>query len=477
VTAITAAARLETLPAPAFGAEVARRAQPFRPAPDGPSANPVLALWRVADGAGTPEVETLIADATAGGVVRLRAPETPDLLWPSTAGVVATLGEELRLRGETADGGRYDLGPAQTVAGAGTFVFPIGPVRGDVMESVGLHLGAMGDEVLALTVRLGFKMRHVTRAAAGLADAEAVRVVERATGTSTVAHVLAFCQAVESARAWEVPPRAAVLRSVAAELERVHSHLLDLASLANATGLPAAQQELLAARERALRANAALAGHRYLRGLVAPGGLAHDPGTPAWRRAVAAVLALAPDVERVVRELDTTPSFLDRLVGAGIVRHDEALAAGALGPVGRASGCAPDGRVYRPYAGYRLVPPPAPAQAGAGDARARWQVRSHELLAAFDWLERALAALDEGPVRGPRPEGATWGWGAAEGPRGEVLYAVDAAADGRVVGVWARTPSLRNWLVLPAATARRNVLQDVPIIDASFALSAAGADL
>lgn len=461
-----------------FGAEVRDRLRQGRPEGGAPRGGNLVALWAVGDAQADGEELEAVFEA-AGEIVRVRAPKVQGLVWPSEAGVGVTRAEEVRLRALAPAGdGRYALGPARPVWASGAFRFPIGPVRGDVMESVGLTLTAMGDEVLALRVDLGYKLRYVTRAAVGRPVGEAVRVVERATATSTVAHALAFCQAVEAAQGIALSPRAATLRSVLAEIERVHSHLYDLASLASSTGLPTAQQELMAARESVLRAAAALTGHRYMRGMVVPGGLGADPGDAAWRGSVERVVAIVPGVERVFAQLNQTPSFLDRLNAAGVVLVQEAEDAGALGPVGRASGAGPDDRRYRPYAGYVGHPPSPLPHEHTGDAWARWRVKTAELRASCLWLDQASERLSRLKASAPRAASAPgWGLGLVEGPRGEIAYAASVDASGRATGVWARTASMRNWALLPAAVARRNVLQDVPIIDASFALSAAGSDM
>ncbi|MCL6595026.1 MAG: hydrogenase-3 subunit E [Firmicutes bacterium] len=461
----------------AFGAEVHRRLRHARPSEDAPVGTNLIALWEVREG-GEVLVEAVLEEGDA--VVRLQAPWRPELVWPSEAGARETALEEARLMAVAQGEGRYGTGPAHAVAARGAFTFPIGPVRGDVMESAALTLTGMGDEVLGLRVDLGWKVRRVQQAAVGLPVAEAVRVVEHTTATSAVAHALAFSQAVEAARGRPVTGRAAVLRSILAEIERAHSHLLDLASLAGATGLPAAQQELMALRESVLRTAYALVGHRYLRGAVAPGGLAVDPGDRAWVEAAMAVVRLGPALDRIVADLDATPSFLDRLHAAGIVKSHEAVEMGALGPVGRASGSGPDCRRHRPYAGYVGHPPSPLPYDHAGDAWARWRVKTAEVRASLSWLEQAAVSLPDRcrEEADPIPAGGDgWGLGRAEGPRGEVVYAVRLDPEGRTAGVWARTPSLRNWALLPVAVARRNVLQDVPIIEASFALSAAGSDM
>ena len=473
---MSGAASQVIVPPERFGASVRARLRFAHPGPLAPIGNNLVGLWQV-ETKGGPGLEAVFEDAES--VVRLVTALVPETVWPSANGVDVTRAEESRLRGRLASSeGWYAFGPAHAPSAVGAFRFPIGPVRGDVMESVGLTLTGMGDEVLGLRVDLGYKVRHVAHAATGRPVADAARVVGRATTTSTGAHALAFAQAAEAAMGRAASARTGALRSILAEIERVHSHLLDLASLAGSTGLPTAQQELLAAREQVLRAAGALTGHRYMRDVVVPGGLESDAPNEAWRRAVGQVVALEATVDRVFAQLGDTPSFLDRLNGAGIVLAQEAEAAGAVGPVGRASGSGPDTRRYRPYAGYADHPPAPVRREHTGDAWARWRVKTAEVSASLRWLDEAAARLPELDAdregQGPR---AGWGLGRAEGPRGEIVYVVGVDEAAVTTRVSVRTASMRNWALMPAAVARRNVLQDVPIIDASFALSAAGSDM
>lgn len=360
----------------------------------------------------------------------------------------------------------------------GAFTFPIGPVRGDVMESVSFRLHTLGDEVLHVDVGLGFKSRSSESLIEGRVLSDGVQVAERVTGTTTVAHALAFSQAAEAALGTVVPERAHWIRGHLAETERITAHLGDLANLAASTGLPAAQMELLALKEAVLRANGALSGHRYLRGMVVPGGLAKDLADLDLLGHLRAVSATREMFLRIIDGLDGTPSFLDRLVGAGRVPEEWAQELRPLGPIGRASGRSQDLRREAPYGPYRTTALlDVPVETG-GDAFARYRVRLQEFQTAVDWLERNHDRPTGGKtwVQAPSPGAPVGGVGQVEGPRGQLTYVLEIGPDGRVTGCRIASPSRRNWLLVPPAIANRNVLQDVPIIDASFALSVAGAD-
>ncbi len=359
----------------------------------------------------------------------------------------------------------------RAIIGEGMHVIPLGPVRADVAEALRYEMDVLGDEIHSLTLRPGYKRRGVTRILQGMEPSQAVEVAERTSGTSTVAHALAFSLAVEHALGLEVDDSTAVLRSTLAELERLHSHLGDLASLAAATGTIVAAADLYRLRDSVLRFGERWTGHRYLRGLIAPVG---------WRRTLPDVSAELPSllgtVEhqfQVVRHaLDHTNSFLDRLHGAGRIPQ-EGLE--LVGVVGRSAGRSEDVRWDRPYASYpELCYGRLPAGFAAGDAYGRYVVRCEEIAQSVAMLRRAGGHAAAATPAAERGDGL--GYGLVEAPRGRLFYRV-ALRGGRIAASRIRTASSINWIAVPLAVANRNILQDFPIIDASFNLSVASLDL
>ncbi len=358
------------------------------------------------------------------------------------------------------------------VIGHGMHVMPLGPVRADVAEALRYELDALGDEIHGLTLRRGYKHRGVADRMRGLDAAQALEVAERVTGTSTVAHALAFSLAVEDALGVAADQELSVMRSALAELERLHSHLGDLAALAASTGTVVAAADLYRLREAVLRLGARWTGHRYLRGAIAPGG---------WRRGLADIRGELPAVLENVeaqfiavrRALDHTNSFLDRLHGAG------RIPAGPLdlvGVVGRSAGVREDVRWDRPYAAYpelchrRHMPGYA-----AGDAFGRYYVRCEEVLQSIAMLRRAGGTGCEFTSMPVLSEDGI-GHGLVESPRGRLFYRVELRS-GQVLSCRIRTASSINWVAVPLAVPNHNILQDFPIIDASFNLSVASLDL
>ncbi len=156
-----------------------------------------------------------------------------------------------------------------------------------------------------------------------------------------------------------------------------------------------------------------------------------------------------------------------------------------VGPVGRASGRAVDVRSMRPYADYRDDTLTTFTES-SGDAYARFRLRIAELEESLSWVRRILGGWHPQVVPGCATD-APWDSGTApahgdavgvvEAPRGLLAYSLELDPEsGRITRLGVATPSQRNWMVVPATMANNNILQDFPIIDASFALSVAGWD-
>jgi Ni,Fe-hydrogenase III large subunit len=113
-----------------------------------------------------------------------------------------------------------------------------------------------------------------------------------------------------------------------------------------------------------------------------------------------------------------------------------------------------------------------------GDVAARVAVRFEELFESIRLVDLLARGLPAGEVRTPlagcAPGSSGVGW--VEGWRGEVLVALEAAADGRIHRVHAHDPSWQNWPAIERAVIG-NIVPDFPLINKSFNLSYSGQDL
>jgi len=432
-----------------------------------------------------PEPSLLVSIAFRGELIALRAPLEGEVEYPSLARFsrAALLPErELHDRFGLVPVGHPELTPilhpdpdriTRDVIGAGTFVMPYGPVRSGIFESIQYEIETGGEDVLALHVRPFFKHRALEQRFRDLPYEHGTLLAERVAGIATVAHALAFAQAVERATGVEATRRAQRWRVVHAELERIANHLDVAMKLADDAALAVGVARFGILKEEIMRLRARLCGSRFGRGVVVPGGVSAPLLAP--NDVLRALDEFERDLRRDRRLLLATTSFTDRLIGSGRLDFAAIESYAGVGPVARGSGVATDARFERPYGAYvRLGGDPVTSE--EGDAQGRLLVRFGEIRQSLHLIRQAFERLDKyGPeLRADLPPVDATGFGWAEAPMGEVVYWV-ALGGGRVRSTRIASPSLRNWPLF-AASFRGDVLTDFSFIEHSFGLTPAGAD-
>jgi formate hydrogenlyase subunit 5 len=357
------------------------------------------------------------------------------------------------------------------VSGKHVQLLPFGPVRADVVESAQFIFYYVGEGILHYHPNLFLKHRGMEKQFEGADIETGVLLAERVVGIDSVAHALAYAQAVEDAAGCIVPPRACWLRVIAAELERVYNHFHFLGHLCHTTTLKVGEAQGKLLEERAKQINARACGSRLLRGIIWPGGVRRDLDRVAIAEGVA---ALRPELDRYVELIERTTSHLDRLISTAPLSQQLAFDQGATGPVERASGVDRDLRRDHPYAAYDELPP-AVATRNEGDAFARMKVRIAELRASLALLDDAITrGMPAGPLLEPclcPPDSEGLGW--AESSRGTVLYALHLDAGSRIARAKIKSPSFSNWRVFPFTVHDSNMM-DYAINEASFGLTISG---
>ena len=363
------------------------------------------------------------------------------------------------------------------VHGEGVYQLPVGPVHAGIIEPGHFRFSAIGERVLHLDARLGFVHRGLEKLVERRTFAAALPIVERACGVCSVTHALAYAQAVEALTVTTIPARALWARVLLAELERLYNHVSDLGNICAGIGFHSGVARLGWLKERLLRANDGLTGHRYLTGIVGPGGLRFDLD-PSTQAALPGTLdGIATDLAAAVRAIVRSEGVLARFHGTGVISAAAAAAYGALGVTARASGLPVDLRRDRPYAAYDDLEVPLVTVA-AGDVAARFHVRAQEATASIHLIREALGRLPEGPVRtepAALPAPGAVALGGAEGPRGASWIWLRAGEGGSVDRLRLRSASFANWPIV-AAAAPDDLVPDFPLINKSFELCYACTD-
>ncbi|HUZ65448.1 MAG TPA: hydrogenase expression protein HypE [Acetobacteraceae bacterium] len=351
---------------------------------------------------------------------------------------------------------------------------PVGPVHAGIIEPGHFRLTVQGETVVRLEVRLGYTHKGQLALMRGKSPRIAARYAARLSGDSTVAHAIGFARAAEAASLAEPPPRAAALRAVMAEIERIANHAGDVGAICNDAAFAFLHARFGLHREALLRAAAAAFGHRLMMDCVVPGGVAADiaeAGAGAILRALDALEKELPDLARVYEDY---ASLVDRMLGTGVTQPALVLLLGAGGVVGRAAGRAGDVRVFPGYPPYDTVKPVVAVRDG-GDVDARVRVRLAEIAASAALVRQLLGGLPDGAVSAPLPAVSGEGLGWAEGFRGPVWHWLRLDG-GQIAAVFAADPSWLHWPLVEAA-AQGNIVADFPLINKSINASYSGVDL
>jgi Ni,Fe-hydrogenase III large subunit/Ni,Fe-hydrogenase III component G len=369
---------------------------------------------------------------------------------------------------------RYDF---VAVGGDGVHEIAVGPVHAGIIEPGHFRFSVVGERVLRLEQRLGYKHKGIEKRFETLPARDAARLAARVSGDSTVAYSWAYAMALEAAAGTQPPQRALWLRALFLERERIANHLGDLGYLGNDGGLAFGLAQFSRLKEDLLRLNARLFGHRYLMDRVVPGGVAVDLDAVGAQ-------ALRDEAKHLEAELLVMRGIYydhsglqDRCINCGRLAPATAAALGVVGLAARASGLAMDARLHPGFAPYDNLQPRVASHRN-GDVAARIVVRFEEIFESLKLTRRILDALPGGATLAPpaeAPAGAR-GIGWVEGWRGEVIVALEAGPGGSLRRCHPHDPSWQNWPALEHAVIG-NIVPDFPLINKSFNLSYAGADL
>ncbi len=367
--------------------------------------------------------------------------------------------------------------PFVRVEGEGVHEIPVGPVHAGIIEPGHFRFQVVGEKILRLEQRLGYKHKGIEKRFEGMDLAAGARLAGRVSGDSTVAHAWAYAQAVERLTGTEVPVRGLWLRALCLERERIANHLGDLGALGNDAGLAFGLAQFSRLKEGVLRTNRDLFGHRYLMDVVCVGGVAADlpqEGVEILRREAAALSAALDRLQEIYEE---HAGLQDRLANTGQVKAELAARLGLIGVAGRASGQRWDLRVQCPTPPYDALDVKLCIHED-GDVDARVAVRFAELRESLRLQAGILTGLPEGAIQVPQrpapPFACGIGW--VEGWRGDVFTWVRADAAQRIDRCHPRDPSWVLWPALEYAVLG-DIVPDFPLVNKSFNLSYSGHDL
>ncbi len=336
---------------------------------------------------------------------------------------------------------------SSTVPGTEELVINMGPQHPSTHGVLRIILKLDGETVKDVDCDIGYLHRGTEKIGENITYTMFIPYTDRLDYIAAPSCNLAWVQAVESFFDWEIPDRALFIRSIVAELSRIASHLLWLATHALDIGAMTVFLWCFREREMVLDLFERAFGARLTVNAFRLGGLYQDVPQEFLDDA-RKFIELFPDrVDDYETLLTENRIWLQRTRGVGVISAADALDYGLTGPILRASGVKWDLRRAKPYAAYPYVNFTIPVGEN-GDVYDRYLVRLVEMRESASIIGQCLDMLPGAPVscKTPRtikpPAGEIYH--GTENPKGEFGFYIVSDGTETPYRVRIRPPSFIN---------------------------------
>lgn len=272
-----------------------------------------------------------------------------------------------------------------------------GPQHPATHTTLRLVLTLDGERVVDAVPHIGYLHSGFEKLGEHLDFNQYVTIVDRMNYISPLANEISWHHAVEKLLDIEITPRCKYVRTILAEMMRIHDHLLNIGAVALDLGAFTAFLYGFEQRERIYDIVEYASGQRFHTSYTRVGGALFDINN-AWVDRVRKFVQEFPKTHAEIhRLLKRNRIFIDRTKGIGVLSKQDAISFSATGPMARASGVVRDLRKDEPYLAY----PDFEFQvicSQAGDCYARYLVRMQELLESLKIITQAIENIPAGPI-------------------------------------------------------------------------------
>jgi len=352
-----------------------------------------------------------------------------------------------------------------------TLEIPIGPQHPAIHEPVLLKVYADGEEVVGVDIGTGYNHRGVEKLLENNTFYKDKFIASRICGICNTVHENCFVRAVEYISGMEPSTRAKYLRVLVMELERLHSHMIINAIMAEIIGFDTLFMYIMRDRELVMKAKEIVSGGRVLAEFHMFGGVRRDIDDVKKEKILDILKKLEPRLKYYRRLFEEDPTITKRLMEIGVLKPRDVVSHGMLGPILRGSGVKSDARAEDRYDAYNEVPFNVIVR-GEGDSLARMLVRWDEALESLEMCKYILEHLPNGSAvvderKLPRVFPAGESFARVEAPRGELTYYIQHIGGNKPYRVKVRTPSFNN-IINSGFSYLRHSIADVPVILVSY---------
>lgn len=301
--------------------------------------------------------------------------------------------------------------------GTEELILNMGPQHPSMHGVFRMIIRLQGETVTAIEPKIGYLHRGLEKLAESRTYAQFIPYTDRLDYLASPHCNLAYVQTVEKLMGLEIPERAEYLRVIIAELSRIASHQVFIASSAldmagwTAWGYPFRD------RERILDMFEMIAGNRLTVNIMRIGGICAEPPEEFWPALQSFVDDMPEKIEEYYNIYLGNEIAQARMKKIGILPKEVAENLSITGCALRASGVNYDVRKNEPYGIYDRFDFDVPVLHGC-DTFDRNMVRLMEMNESLKIIRQAMRDIPEGPVMAKVPK-------VIKPPVGEVYHRVE----------------------------------------------------
>ena len=332
-----------------------------------------------------------------------------------------------------------------------------------------------GEMVLEAVAHLGYLHRCKEKIAENLAYYQFMPYTDRLDYLSAMNNNHAWSMTVEKLANIEVPIRAEYIRVIAAELNRIASHLVSFGTYGLDMGAFSPFLYAFREREYILDLFEQLCGARLTLSYINVGGVTWDLPPHFLEKLVEFLDYFEPKIDEYNDLLTLNHIFVKRTARVGVVSKEVAIGYALSGPMIRGSGIPLDLRRDRPYSVYDRLEFDVCVGDGRvgqlGDCWDRYWVKMQEMKQCCRILRQCAKQVPAGPYRAKLPRSMKVPPGEVyceyENPRGHLGFFIESQGGTIPYRVKIRGPSFVNLAPL-GELCRGVLLADVPAIIGSI---------
>lgn len=257
-----------------------------------------------------------------------------------------------------------------------------------------------GETIIKCTPYVGYLHRGTEKLAEHKTYLSALPLTDRLDYISSMCNNVGYCVAVEKLFEIEVPERAKYIRTIMAEMTRISSHIIWVATHALDIGAMTLFLYSFREREWLLDLFEMTCGARLTVSYPRIGGVRND----VTQEFIDSLYRFTEEFPKRMQEyetlIDKNRIWLQRTKGIGVITAEEAVNWGLTGATLRGSGVNYDVRKFAPYDAYDKVEFDVPIGKN-GDVYDRYRCRMEELRQANRIIKQCLEQMPKGPIMSP----------------------------------------------------------------------------